>query len=175
MIQHLHAFLLLVLFLYGTLCSLQLGFCSSLCPLEVNIHNEIAVRLQVPFSTLRELLLASRKAEEKVILGQPPILTHIRGHSICRVSGKFISPVNWDPGFLIINWTPRLASTLWIPKPCSSIASCWLHINLPFSFLASTECSLTNQNLTVIVRGLWHSCSKREGNWKRVSVNHVGG
>ena len=44
----------------------------------MNIHNEIAVRLQVPFSALRELVLASRKAEEKVVLCQPPILTHVR-------------------------------------------------------------------------------------------------
>ena len=60
----------------------------------MNIHNEIAVRLQVPLSTLRKILLASRKAEGKVISCQPPILTHVRGRGIHRVSGKFVSPVN---------------------------------------------------------------------------------
>lgn len=75
MIQHIHAFLLLVLF---QLLFPAAGILLSLWPLEMNIHNEIAVRLQVPFSALRELLLASRKAEEKVILCQPPILTHVR-------------------------------------------------------------------------------------------------
>lgn len=61
-----------------THCSLQLGVYQSLWPLEMNIHNEIAVIFQVPFRALRELLLGSRKAEERAKSLHHSILTLVR-------------------------------------------------------------------------------------------------